>query len=137
MDAINDWLQRHELAIDLAVIFIVVVSGYIIAAAMFTAAWTLRGTHDQTAVGRALKRQKVSLGVAFLANAVYWSVVLYAYYTGYIPSVAGKTLLRLIFAGGMLFGAVFASLFVRALRREIGRERYGVAPLAHDGLPDL
>ena len=129
MDAANAWIERHQLIIDVTVVWIVIFSCFVIAVGLFTAWWTLRGTYDQTAVGRALKRQKASLTVSFLANGVYWSAVLAAFYTGHRLSPWLGLVLRLTFAGGMLAAAVFVGLFVRALRQEMGRERVGIAPL--------
>ena len=129
MDAANAFIERHQLTIDLTVVWIVILSCFVIAVGLFTAWWTLRGTYDQTAVGRALKRQKASLTVAFFSNGVYWSAVLAAHYTGHRMIPLLGIALRLLFAGGMVAAAVFVGLFVRALRREIGRERTGIAPL--------
>ena len=130
MDTLANWLQRHDLTIDLITIATVVVCAYIIAAGLFVAAWTLLGTHDQTAVGRTLKWQKFALAGAFFVNGIYWTVVLTAYFAGYIVGVWEKIALRLVFSGGMLVGAVFVFLFVRALRSQIGVTEYGSAPLA-------
>ena len=131
MDTLANWLQRHDLTIDLITIWTVVVSAVIIAAGLAVAWWTLRGTHDQTTVGRSLKWQKITLAFAFIVNAAYWGVVLVAYYTGYMVGLWEKVALRLLFSGGMLVGAVVVFWFVRTLRREIHREQsWGTAPLA-------
>ena len=131
MTDIAAWLQRHDVTIDLITIWTVVLSALVIAGGLAVAWWTLRGTHDQTAVGRTLKWQKIALAVAFFVNGLYWGVVLTAYYTGYIVNLWEKVALRLLFSGGMLAGAVCVFLFVRALRREIdAEESWGTAPLA-------
>lgn len=131
MTGVSEWLQRHDLTIDLITIWTVVVSAVIIASGFAVAWWTLRGTHDQTAVGRALKWQKITLAFAFTVNAAYWGVVLAAYYTGYIVGLWEKAALRFLFSGGMLTGAVVVFWFVRTLRKEIHREQqWGTAPLA-------
>lgn len=131
MTDIAAWLHRHDVTIDLITIWTVALSALVIAGGLAVAWWTLRGTHDQTAVGRTLKWQKIALAVAFFVNGLYWGVVLTAYYTGYIVGLWEKVALRLLFSGGMLIGAVCVFLFVKALRAEIdAEEQYGIAPLA-------
>jgi len=132
MDGLSAFLQRHDVTIDLITIWLVVVAAAFTAIDLFRAAWELRGTEDQTDLGRDLKRQKVALGLVSFVNGFYWAFVLFAYYTDYVPGMWEKSAIRLVFAGGMVLGSVFVRLFIRSLRKERCRGTTGSIPLGTD-----
>lgn len=126
------WLQAHDLAVQVIVVWIVALSSFAIALAMFTAWLTLRGTRDQTKVGMTLKWQKIAVSTALLANGMYWSMVLVSFYYDWRADFWDRMALMLVFSIGMMTGAVFALLFAYHLRRESRSGREGAIPLAHD-----
>jgi hypothetical protein len=127
------WLYANDELIDLITIWAVVLSAFVIGLGLLVAWLVLRDTRDQTRVGVTLKWQKLALSLAFLVNGCYWGIVLLAYYTGFIVDFWDKMVLRLFFAGTMMAGAVFVSLFIRELLVEIRATPPSPITLTHGG----
>lgn len=117
-DAIERWITAHDLTLDLVTVWCLAIGFGVLALVKIVSVAALRGSHDQTDVGRSLKVQKAAEAVACVAMATLYGLTLYGYYDGYQFGVWERFGVRLIVAGGVLIASVFGVRFVLALRRE-------------------
>jgi hypothetical protein len=112
------WLLAHIATLELVAVWSFAVMFTIWAIGKLLSWLALRGSHDATAVGHTLKHHKAAEGVAMFAWALYWALVLWAYYDrmSYSIWVRWAVIVAIILA---MAGATIRGLyFVAALHRE-------------------
>jgi ABC-type sulfate transport system permease subunit len=117
---LTNWVDRHDTALDLTLLWILVVGFAMLAVVKAATWWVIRYQHDVTKVGKSLKYQKLAETVMFSVLSVIYGIALFIYYTedGTVFGTWQRFGLRLILAAGII-GAVVAGIqFVRAMQDE-------------------
>ena len=121
-DRLGDWLTAHDQDADLYSVWLIVFSLMVLAGVKAVTWWTMYGQRDRTAVGVALKRQKVAEVIMFLAWWGLYALSLWVYYTGNMPvNIWGRMAIRGVVVGGSVAAAIFGVQLTLALRAQ----RYG------------
>lgn len=116
---IGQWLQRHDVTIDLITVWALAVGFCLFGIAKLFAWWTLQGQADQTMVGVTLKKQKLTEALIGFGMSTLYGMTLFAYYAaGPQFDFWDRLLLRLGLFMAMLLGSYYSVRFVYWLRKE-------------------
>ena len=134
LESISQWLQRHDLTLDLITIWVLALGFGFFGVAKVVSWLTLRETRDATMVGVTLKRQKIAEALVGFGLATLYGMTLFSYYfTDAGFGFWGRLLVRVGLVIVMALGTWYCVQFVYWLRRESKGNRTGQIPLARDG----
>lgn len=134
LDSLGQWLQRHDLTIDLITVWAMAI-GFFIYGCVKAYSWaTLRRTRDATQIGVALKRQKLAEAFIGFGMTTLYGMTLYEYYVeGPNFGFWDRTGLRVGLVVAMGICTFYGIRFLYWLRKEAKRGTHGTIPLAHNG----
>jgi len=115
---LDAFLSRHDLTIDLLIVWTMAVGFYVYALVKFVSWGVLRSQADVTMVGVSLKHQKIAEAGLGLAMGTLYGMTLVAYYTGHSFGAWERVLLRGMVVFVMLLGGIFGLRFLYYLGRE-------------------
>ena len=118
IDDIEAWMLDHVARLELVAVWSFAVMFAIWALVKLLSWLALRGSQDATEVGRTLKHHKAAEGIAALAWAVYWSLVLWAYYDDMAYSIWVRWTVIIVILLAMAGATIRGLYFVAALRSE-------------------
>lgn len=114
---VNDWLQRHDLQLDLITVWCITVGLTVWTLVKAYSWWVLWHTRDRTDVGRTMRPQKAAEAVMGLSLATLYGLTLLAYYLHWSPEFWTRLALRLFLIAGAVAASVAGLRFARALWR--------------------
>ena len=118
MPDLTAWGLRHERDIEVGTVWLLVVTLAVLAVVKLATWAVIRRQHDRTDVGRALKWQKLSEVVLYVALGLAYAAALTIYYDWIEVSLWWRYGLRIVAGLAMVVAVVFGVRFAVALRAE-------------------
>jgi hypothetical protein len=112
------WLRSHDRLIDEITVWCLASGPIMLSLVKFLSFWELHGQQDQTAVGRAIKPQKLTEAFAWLAFGLLYSLTLYAYYGSVDVGFWPRIVLRFGLIVSVVFAVLYGIRFIYTLRKE-------------------
>lgn len=131
-EGVGDWLVRNEALANEYSLYLLVIGYFVVMVAKFTVWDVIRYQRDMTPVGRALKRQKFSEGIAFFFQTLLYAIAAAAINIDDLPiNIWTRTAIRCLLVAALLFAAFWNARLVAALKGE----NWGRPERRGDGLP--
>lgn len=131
LEAAGNWLKANDQNIDEITVWCLAIGPVVLGLSKFLAVAIMGSQRDRTAVGRALRPQKFTEGVAWLALGGLYSLTLWAFYTETIVDFWWRIALRVV----LIVAVVAATVFMLRFDRALVTVSFGNGESRGDGLP--
>ena len=118
MNAVWEFLNRHDVTLDLIVVWALCLGAFTMGTAKMIAWWTIRSTRDATRIGVSLKKQKLSEGVLWYALSLLYAMTLTAFYNAQRIGPPERTALRVVLMVAIVVSIFYLARFIYYLRRD-------------------
>lgn len=118
MTAVWEFIKRHDVTLDLIVVWALCLGAFTMGTAKMIAWWTIRTTRDATAIGASLKKQKLSEGVFWYALSLLYAMTLAAFYWSHQFGLPERTALRVVLMVAIVVSIYYVARFIYYLRRD-------------------